>query len=70
MILSKNDENERFFIQFLFSFPGQKTNDIFLFKKAKITNIGKKLRKSLSYFDKLPILSYFTYVTPGNDLLQ
>ena len=41
MILSKNDENERFFIQFLFSFPGQKTNDIFLFKKAKITNIGK-----------------------------
>ena len=42
----------------------------FFLKKAKITNIGKKLRKSLSYFDKLPILSYFTYVTPGNDLLQ
>ena len=59
-----------FLYNFCFHFQDKKQMIYFFLKKAKITNIGKKLRKSLSYFDKLPILSYFTYVTPGNDLLQ
>ena len=53
-------------IIFLFSFPGQNTNEIFFLKKLKINtvHIGKK------FFNILINYLYHTYVTPGNELFQ